>query len=57
MHSVNVAEKQRDTGIIDRRPGSRRLHSPCTAEKAELVDDLVLSQEDQTFIYLFITIN
>jgi len=38
-------KKLRETGTVDKRPGSGRLHSARTEEKT--VNDLVLSQEDK----------
>ena len=42
-----LLKKLRDTGTVDRRPGSGRRRSARTAENVELVDELVLSQEDK----------
>jgi len=38
--------KLKDTGTTDRRPGSGRPNSACTASNINTVNDLVLSQED-----------
>jgi len=47
-HGVNtLLKKLQDTGTVDRRPGSGRLHSACTDENGETVYNLVLSQEDK----------
>ena len=37
----------RDTGTVDRRPGSGRPRSVSTGENNETVNDLVFSQEDK----------
>jgi len=42
-----LLKKLRDTGTVDRRSGSSRLHSARTAQNAETINDLVLSQEDK----------
>jgi len=42
-----LLKKLRNTVTVDRRPGSGRPHSGRTAENAETVNDLVLSQEDK----------
>jgi len=37
-HGVNkVFKKLRDTGTVERRPGSGRPHSACTEENAKLL--------------------
>ena len=47
-HGVNkLLKKLRDTGTIDRRPGSGRPRSARTEENVEAVYDLVLSQDDK----------
>jgi len=47
-HGVNeLLKKLRDTGTVDRRPGSGRPRSACTEENVETVNDLVLGQEDK----------
>ena len=38
-----LLKKLRDTGIVDRQPGSGRLRSARTEENVERVNDLVLS--------------
>jgi len=46
-HGVNkLFRKLRDTGTVDRRPGSGRPSSARTEENVETVNDLVLSRED-----------
>jgi len=42
-----LLKKLRDTGTVDRRLGSRRLHSARTEENVETVNDIVSSQEDK----------
>jgi len=42
-----LLKKLRDTGTVDRRPGSGRPRSARTEENVETVNDLVLSQEDK----------
>jgi len=39
-----LLHKLRDTGTVDRRPGSGRRRSARTDENVELVDELALSQ-------------
>jgi len=39
----------RDTGTVDRRPGSGRPRNARTEKNVETVNDLVLSQEDKPF--------
>jgi len=47
-HGVNkLLKKLRDTGTVDRRPGSSRPCSTLTEENVETVNDLVLSQENK----------
>jgi len=47
-HGVNkLLKKLRDTGTVDRRPGSGRPCSADTEENVGTVNDLVLSQEDK----------
>ena len=47
-HGVNkLLKKLRDTGIVDRPPGSGRPRSARTEENVETVNDLVLSQQDK----------
>jgi len=43
-----LLKKLRDTGTVDRRPGSGRPRSARTVENVETVNDLVLSQEDKS---------
>jgi len=42
-----LLKKLRDTGTVDRRPGSSRPRSARTEENVETLSDLVLSQEDE----------
>ena len=42
-----LLQKLRATGTVDRRPSSGRRRSARTADNADLVDELVLSQEDK----------
>jgi len=42
-----LLKKLRNTGTVNRRPGSGRLRSARTEENVETVHDLVLSQEDK----------
>ena len=42
-----LLKKLRDTGTVDRRPGSGRPRSARNEENVETVNDLVLSQEDK----------
>jgi len=47
-HGVSKLFKTlRDTGTVDRRPGSGRQRSARTEENVETVNDLVLSQDDK----------
>jgi len=47
-HGVNkLLKKLRDTGTVDRRPGSGRPRNARTEENVGTVNDLVLSQEDR----------
>jgi len=42
-----LLKKLRDTGTVDRWPGSGRPRSACTEENVEAVTDLVSSHEDK----------
>jgi len=42
-----LLKKLRDTGTVNRQPGSGRLRSARNEENVETVNDLVLSQEDK----------
>ena len=44
--AYKLLKKLRDTGTVDRRPGSGRPHSARTEGNVKIVNDLVLSQED-----------
>jgi len=46
-----LLKKLRDTGTVDRRPGSGRPRSARTEENIETVNDLVLSQENKPHTY------